>query len=300
MTRSVTSLLLILLIQCGIITAVYWPDQALLEQPTHRHLLSLSPQDIDEVRIGDEYDNEAVLQKIGGHWVLPELEHLPADPHKINKLLAAITDQDNGWPIAQSVAARQRFQVADYHYQRSLALLSANEQLALVYLGTSPAFRKNHARQKGHDDIYSITFNVFDAPGVSGAWLDPRLLQVRAPLSIIADSYSVQRTSGEWLSGAGLKPDERELQGLLSALRTMQIDGVASEDLQRDLSTTEADLVLQVQSLAGEVTLEIFTVEKAHFISSSEYSLLFRLSAYDYDRLTGIDFRLISGDVNGE
>ena len=300
MNRSVTSLLLIFLIQCGIITAVYWPDQALLKQPTHQQLLSLSPQNIDEVRIGDEYDNEAVLKKIGEHWVLPELENLPADSHKVDKLLAAITDQDTGWPIAQSVAARQRFQVADYHYQRSLTLLSANEPLALVYLGTSPAFRKNHARQQGHDDIYSITINVFDAPGVSGAWLDPRLLQVRAPLDIIADSYSLRRTSGDWLSGAGLKPDERELEGLLSALRSVQIDGVAAADLQRDLSTAEADLVLQVQSLTGDVTLEIFTVENAHFISSSEYNLLFKLSAYDYDRLTGIDFRLISGEMTGE
>jgi hypothetical protein len=33
-----------------------------------------------------------------------------------------------------------------------------------------------------------------------------------------------------------------------------------------------------------------------YFIHSSEYPLFFKLNAYDFDRLTGIDFRLISGE----
>ena len=145
--------------------------------------------------------------------------------------------------------------------------------------------------------IYSISFNTFDAPAVRGTWLEPKLLQIRAPVSITADSYSLNREGGNWLAATGRAPDERELQALLTALRTLQIDGVASNDRQRDLSEAEADLILQVRGLAGETTLELFTLEQEHFILSSEYELFFGLSAYDFDRLTNIDFRLISGEA---
>ena len=55
--------------------------------------------------------------------------------------------------------------------------------------------------------------------------------------------------------------------------------------------------MLNVESLAGEATLELFHREDRHYIHSSEYPLFFTLGAWDYDRLTGIDFRLISGEV---
>ena len=56
----------------------------------------------------------------------------------------------------------------------------------------------------------------------------------------------------------------------------------------------EADLLLQVESLSGELALGLFSQDGEYFISSSEFPFFFNLSAYDYDRLTGIDFQLIS------
>jgi len=286
----------VLLIQAGIVAAVYWPQEDSGQQALAQSLAPFDTDSIDQVHIVDEYDNEAVLQKAGDRWLLPALANLAANPEKVSQLLQGISRQDS-WPIAHSVVARQRFQVADYHFRRSLTLSRAGEQLGTIYLGTSPGFRKVHARNRDQNAIYSITFNAFDAPAIRGAWLDPRLLQIRAPVQITADSYSLNREGGSWIADTGRAPDERELQALLTALRTLQIDGVASSDRQRDLSEAEADLVLQVQSLAGETTLELFTLEQEHFVHSSEYALFFGLSAYDFDRLTGIDFRLISGET---
>jgi len=294
--RAIAGLLLVLLIQAGIIAAVYWTEEDSRQQAVAQALAPFDMDSIDQVQIVDEYDNETVLKKAGDHWILPTLANLPANPDMVQKLLKGISAQ-NSWPIAQSIVARQRFQVADYHFQRSLTLSRAGEQLGTIYLGTSPGFRKVHARNSDQQAIYSISFNTFDAPAVRGAWLEPKLLQIRAPVSVTADSYSLNREGGSWLADTGRAPDERELQALLTALRTLQIDGVATSDRQRDLSEAEADLVLQVQSLAGATTLELFTLEQEHFILSSEYKLFFGLGAYDFDRLTGIDFRLISGEA---
>ena len=302
MSRTVTGgLLLLLLLQCGLLAALYWPASDPQRQAPAAALAPVEAAAIDEIRIGDEHDNEAVLQRAGEHWLLPDLDGLPADPDQVGKLLAVLTGRISGWPVAQSGAARQRFQVADYLYQRRIALTCGGAPCGEIYLGTSLGFRKVHARSAGREEIYSIEFNAFDAPGSPGAWLDPRLLQVRTPLRITADGYSsVQLRDGDWLSGRGTPVDAREVLALTSALRSLQVDGVAGADTQRDLSQAQADLVLQVAGLGGEVTLELYRLGDRHFIHSSEYPLFFRLSAYDYDRLTGIDLRLVSDPSGGD
>ncbi len=289
------SLLLILLIQAGLIVAVYWPgDEAGYAPPAP--MLPFTLDRVDTIVVGDEFDNETALAKVGDHWLLPELENLPADVAMVDKLLTALAASEGSWPVANSVAARQRFRVASYHYRRRISLLDDQAVLGTFFLGSSPGFRKIYTRNEDQNGIYSVLFNAQDAPGHNGGWLDKRLLQTRAPVSISADAYSLHREGAGWLSGIGQVPEERELEALLSTLRNLQIDGLASGDAQRDLSTAEADMVFTVESLAGKVTLELFQYGDKHYIHSSEYPLFFRLSAYDYDRLASIDQRRISGD----
>ena len=300
MNRAGKTLLLILLIQCGILAAMYWPQQAAEMRARERALLTVSQGGIDEIRIGNTPDTEAVILKSGGRWVLPELENLPADALMVEKLLDGLTNTQANWPVARSTAARQRFQVADYHHQRRISLFSSGRQLATLYLGTSPGFRKVHARNADRDPIFSIAFNLFDAPGRSRDWIDRKLLQIRTPVRITADTYSIHREGGDWQTASGDVPDERELLALLSALRSLQVDGVASEQLQDALATSEADLLLQVEGLSGKISLGLFSYDGEHFISSSEFPFLFKLSAYDYDRLTSIDFGLTSHEETAQ
>lgn len=296
MTRVVSLLLLLSLVQCVIVIGLYWPKLPKAGQPTDSLTQLIAPSiagKVDEVVIGDEHDNEVRLLKRGERWLLPELESLPADSARVEKLLTTLAGEQTGWPIASTVAARQRFQVANYHYQRRLTLMANGEELAILYLGTSPGFRKVHARRDDQDAIFSIGLSVFDIPGEGGDWLDRRLLQIRTPTQIVADGYSLMRKGDHWVSGIGGVPDSRELDTLLGALRSLQVEGVASADMQRELSVAEARLVLKIQSLTGETTLEFFSIAGDNYIYSSEYALFFRLSEYDYDRFTGIDARLL-------
>lgn len=296
MNRVVVSLLLILLIQCAMVITVYWPQTGATDKSPAESMAPFSRDLVDEIYVGDEYDNETLLHKVGDHWLLPELEGLPANTEMVNQLLDGIISAGNNWPVAESVAARQRFQVASYYYQRRIKLLGDHQLLGTFFLGTSPGFRKVHARNEAQSAIYSLQFNAFDAPGASGHWLDRKLLQIRTPIAITADGYSLQRQDSEWRSGMGQVPDERELEALLSALRSLQVEGVATEDRQRDLAEAEAALVIKVRSLAGDITLELFHLDGRYYIHSSEYPLFFLLGAYDYDRLTSVDVALISGE----
>lgn len=296
MNHWVSALLIVLMIQCGIAAAVFWPEPT---SATLNAKLAVAPfpvNAIDELRIGDKFDNEAVLIRSGKQWLLPDLENLPASAMKIDALLESLTTQSGNWPVADSPAARQRFQVADYYYQKRLTVLSGGKELGTIFFGTSPGFRKLHARNDKQNAIYSITFSTSEIPAVNDAWLEPKLLQVRAPLRIDTDLYNLYFENGRWMSATGGKPDKEEIKALISALKNLQVDGIADEDLQRELSVAEADLVLKIQSLAGEVTLELVTLNGDHFIHSSEFPLFFTCSAYDFNQLTGIDAGLVSGE----
>lgn len=295
MKRLLTCLLLLLVAQAGLVAAVFWPREAAIGDAGAGFLGNFSATEVDELRIGDEFGNEALLVRSAGRWLLPDLGDLPADPERVSQLLLAIEWREGEWPVARTTAARQRFQVADYYHQRRISVLRSGAAMAEIYLGTAPGFRKVHAREDGSDDIFSIQLSTFDAPPTSSGWLEPRLLQVRTPLRIVSDSYALQYADGSWTSGSGGKPDPGELEALLDALRKLQVDGVAREDLQRELAVAEATLTLAVTSLAGGVTLELFELEGEYYVHSSEYPVFFKLSAYDFDRLTGIDFALISG-----
>jgi hypothetical protein len=292
----VSALLNVLMIQCGIAAAVFWPEPTSQNPHTKQAVAPFPVNAIDELRIGDRFDNEAVLSRSGKQWLLPDLENLPASAIKIDALLQNLTTQSGNWPVADSPAARQRFQVADYYYQKRLTVLSGGEKLGTIFFGTSPGFRKLHARNDKQNAIYSISFSTSDIPAVSDAWLEPRLLQVRAPLRIDTDLYNLYFENGRWMSATGGKPHKKELEVLISALKNLQIDGIADADLQRELSAKEADFVLKIQSLSGEVTLELVTLNGKHFIHSSEFPLFFTCNAYDFGRLTDIDARLISGE----
>ena len=295
MNRWGKALLVLLLMQCAVVAAVFWPDTS--QNRYEKQTFAPFPVNaIDELRIGDEYDNEVVLKRLGDKWLLPNMENLPANTDKIEKLLQQITTQSGNWPIADSPAARQRFQVADYYYQKRLSLFSGGKKLGTIYLGTSPGYRKIHARNDKQDAIYSITLDPTGATVVENDWIDSRLLQVRAPLRIDTDLYNLYFENGSWLSATGGTPDVQELERLISALKNLQVEGLADEDLQRELSATEADLVLNIQSLAGDVTLKLVSLAGNHYIHSSEFPLFFKCSAYDFNQLTDVDAGLISGE----
>lgn len=300
MKRATIILLLVLIAQCGLLALSYWPGSHSGGETRTHVLAPFQPGQVDQLTVGDAYDNEVVLTKTGERWTIPELQNLPADASRVEAVLAALTTDSPGWPVARTESAHRRFQVTSSSYQRRLSLASMEESLATFYLGTSPGFAKVHARNASQDTVFSISFSNFDAPAVAGHWLDPKLLQIRAPLSIDAELYTLRFDNGVWISGTGGRPDATELQILLSTLKTLEIEGTADEQQLETLADVEPDLILDIQSLAGEVRFELMSTKASQFIRSSEYPLLFRIGEPVYQRLTGVDIGLIAGESNAE
>lgn len=296
MNRAGLFLTSLLLIQLVIVAKLYWPDVAAGSANVSKLLADTGPFLIDEIHIEDGQGNMAVLESHRGGWILPQLGGLPADGERLEQVLQQLTQQDPGWAVAHTLPARQRFQVAHYHYRRKITLLAQEQTISTVYLGTSPGFRKVHARNDQGDDIFSISLNRFDTPTSDDQWLDPSILQIRTPLRIIADGYSLDRSSGTWQLGSGGSPDQRELDALIDALKNLQVEGLASAEQLQGIKGLEAELILEVESLAGVITLSLFEQGEQFYIRSSAFPHLFRLSGYTYEQFTGINTIMLLGE----
>jgi hypothetical protein len=298
--RTGTYLLLLLLAQLGWLGYLYNQERAAGGASVSARLADIGPFHIDELYIDDSRDNRVRLVRERNGWIVPGLGDLPADGERVAMLLEQLTGEDPGWAVAHTLAARQRFRVADYHFRRRIRLLAQDAPVATVFLGTSPSFRKVHARNADDDAIYSISLNLFDLPARQDGWLDAGLLELKAPLRIAADGYSLDRSSGEWRLGDGSRPDARELAALLDALQGLQVSGVADAALAGSLGTGEAALILQVESLSGTDTLSLHQKGDRYLVHSARWQQYFLVSAYTFDTLTGIDAMLMSATTEGD
>ena len=294
MKKGIRVLAGLLVVQLGVLLLIYRPTAIMQDTPDGEPLAPFPAQRIDEIHIGDNKEQEAQLQLVDGTWLLPDLDGLPADASKIQSLIDTVTGDDIGWPVAETVAARQRFQVAAYYFRRRITFIGDGELLGTIYLGTSPGFRKVHARNDAQDEIYYLEFNAFDAPALSESWLDRKLLQIAEPMAIEGPDFGLIQEQGVWRNSAGGQPEQRELDALLLALRSLQVDAVADEDDQRSLSELTPSLSLRITDAVGSCKLELYELDGSYAAYSSRHALFFTLSAYDFDRLAGIDGKLLA------
>ena len=70
--------------------------------------------------------------------------------------------------------------------------------MAELYLGTSPVFRKSHARQANNDVVYAMKLNTFDVPAENDYWLERTLLAFNDPAQISSDVTVHLLTGDQW------------------------------------------------------------------------------------------------------
>ena len=237
---------LLLVAQLAVAAYLYWPKT--VERSAPNALATLALDTVTRLTVSDG-ESAVTLTRAGDGWALED--GLPADPIKVGGVLQALTEQQPGYPIANSASAAQRFEVAEDDFQRRIELASA-DGAQTVYLGTSPAFRKIHARRGGDDSVYLLELNSYDAPTASASWLDRSLME-----------------------------------DLLQALSRLQVTGIASDGDRQLWEAAETSLrVTAGRGNGDEVTLLLRENDGRYFLQSSAFEPLFTLSAYDAERLT--------------
>lgn len=161
--------------------ALSGPDRS--RPPVGAPLLAVDPTQVDAITVeapsadaDDATLATARLRRADGRWTLPDLFDVPADEEQVATLLERVTTLEAGWAVAETPAARRRFEVAPGQFERRITLAQGEVALGALYLGSAPVFRQIHARADGDNAIYVVDFAAYEAPADVDDWIDREAL----------------------------------------------------------------------------------------------------------------------------
>lgn len=273
----------LLVLQLLVTVVLYWPEQQRATQ-SEALVAGFAQESVERIAITDGEGTSNTLTRENDGWRLES--GLPAEGGKVATLLAALTGGDPGYAIATSDSAAERFQVADDDFERRIEL-TGDGDTRVVYLGTSPAFRKIHARRAGEASVFVIELNSYDAPTADGGWLDRSLLAAE-DLSTL-ELYGVRyRLDGDnWVRDDGTEVNPEAMEELVSALSRLQVSGLATGDDDEDIAA--AGEALRITLGEGDAATRLTVLDnpdlERYYLSSDRFDPVFNTSALDAERL---------------
>ena len=234
-------------------------------QPQEK-LLAFDEKAVDGLRIEDGKDN-LVLKKRDGKWVLPESGDFPADQNAAKRLLDRLAGLEKGWPVATTAGAAKRFKLDDQGFERKLTLLAKDQTQAVLYVGTSPGFRKVHVRPQGTEAVYAVAFDTWDANAKTDDWIDKDILKLD-PIDVTRvemPSLVLQR-DGEVLRVAdlpdGQESNTQEVNSLVGKLAGLRVQSLLGAEVKPEYRQDEPELELKVTRKDGDVLTYRFSKPK--------------------------------------
>ena len=210
MGRSIKLLLLLVILQAGLVAWVQLrgdaPDAFEVDTP----LLAVDAESMDTVTIEQPGEAPLRITRKDSRWGLPDKEGYPVLPAKFEKFADKLLNAKRSWPVGRTLVAARQFKVTPDHFERRVRFLRGTDVLGDVFLGSSPGFRKVHARLDGDEHTYAIDFNAFDAPVEAGQWYDTEILKtaVEDIARIDLGVYALKADGGAF-QVEGLRENER-------------------------------------------------------------------------------------------
>ena len=235
------------------------------------HLLSFDPANVTKLSVSGEGETVGMARdgdiwRLQGGTLNGAPEGLPADGGKISEVLDKLAGLDAPWPVATSDDSAERFEVTEGNHQRRLVVEDADGPVADLLLGTSPGYRRVHARLSGASEVYSIDFSNYEAPTDADQWLDKALLAAKGQVSsvMLEDAWQLARQDDGWLID-GAPADTEAADDLVRRFTGLRVLGTSAE--QADAAGEPAG-VFAVTDEDGEHRLTLF-----HEAEENDYSL---------------------------
>ncbi len=290
----------LLAVQCILALGLFIHSNAGSSDSVNKPLLAFEPSKLDKIVIGDT-ERDVVISKQEDSWRLPEFHDLPVDADKISRALDKLTGLTSGWPIATTKGSHERFEVSEKNHQRHIQLYANGEVVAELFLGSSPGFRKVHARHPANSEVYSVPANTYDFPVQSDNWLDKQLLAVEDTDVIKGEDFELVRNDENWtLTGApianGYELDSAKVEALGSTLKNLNVTGVANSS-----PDFGADHAVALEIKSGRTKRYQFVAEEdTYYVKSDQHDQVFTLSKQDFDKIAQLSRNTLVAKIDEE
>ena len=253
-------------------------------------LLSFDKQAVNGLRIEDGTDS-VVLEKQEGQWLLPESGDFPASQRDVGNLLDNLAALQKGWPVARTRAAARRFSVDEDQFERRLTLVSDDATQVILFVGSSPGFRKVYVRPGDGNEIFAVAFNTWEADVKADGWIDKDILKLdeNEVERIEMPGLILQLQDGE-LQVADLSESEQtsgeERLSLLARLSGLRIQSLLGTDAKPEYRQDEPTLEFTIMRRGGEVLSYRFSKpeDAAYYVlKRSDMEVYFKVAEYTVD-----------------
>lgn len=272
---------ILLAVQLIVIVVVWTIRSSGGEEP--EAFLSFDAPSVDRVRITGE-DNGVTLTRIEDGWQLEG--GLPADSSKVDKVVEKLASAAGGWPVATSTSALVRFEVTDDEHQRRVIVNAGDETLADIFLGTSPGYRKVHARHASGGAAYAIEFSNYEAGTEPTDWLKKTLLQPDGKLQSVARdaaeaAWNLTSTEDGWTAD-GVNLDQDEVSTLIGRFEGLRVLDLVDAELP---ATPKMRFTLIDDGGAHEIAFFHLEEEDDYVATSNRFEGRFEVATYIAEQL---------------
>jgi len=282
---SILSALLIIQLAVAAAVNVWVEDYGAFE--SQEKLLALDGKSVDGLLIQDG-ENSLSLSRQDDKWLLPDRGNFPADQQAVKGLLEKLSSLEKGWPVATTGGAAKRFKVDEEDFERKLTLRSGEEDLAELYVGTSPGFRKVHVRPAGQDSIYAVPFNVWEANATVDDWIDKQVLELDSgEVTRVEMPGLVLQRDGDAIQVVGLEEDEEsngaKVTELVRSLAGLQVQSLLGKEPKPKFRRDTPDMELKVSLKDGdELTYRFYKPDEgtSYVLKRSDLDFFLGISEY--------------------
>ena len=293
MTAGIKLLSLLLVIQGGLVVWFNHRSNDLSAFHPGQPLLSIDLSGINRLTIEEQGKEPLSMTRNNGGWVLPALQGFPVSPSRFKQFSDKLLGAKPSWPVARTKVAAKQLKVSDDNFERRIRFFKGNEKVGGVFLGSSPTFRKVHARLDGDETIYSLDFNTYEARTKPADWYDRSLLNLSREevARIDLGAYAVKREAKDF-AVEGLTEEEKtdtdRVRKLVSRVTSIDFDDVFGKDGKDRFEKSEPIVDYAVETRDGkrlQYTVVSPPGEDYYILKTSAHPFYFRVKKSRFDDL---------------
>lgn len=234
MKKSINVLAALLAVQAILAVVLLTRQEPTATFTAKEPLVAISEAEVDKVVIESKESDEIKsleMVKTDGVWLIPGYHNFPASETKVRDFLTTVAGFKKSWPVGKTKISAKQFKVVDDGFERRVTFFKAGKELSKLYLGSSPSFKKVHARVNDEDYTYSIGFNNHEAKVGSKDWINKKYLeQERAKVkSLELAGIQFNNQGGDFVIGQvpeGQETDRAKVNPIVSKAISPSFDEV--------------------------------------------------------------------------
>ncbi len=250
-------------------------------------------ENVDQLIFLDKQGEQSRLIKQDGAWTMPDYGNMPAMNNKIEELLTQLREQKVSWPSATSSSAATRFEVAKDNAQKTVEFYSDGKKQQSLYLGTSPGYKKLHARVDDDNNIYVVDLAQYDLPAKPESWLDKTVLKVEGAISAIkTDAFSLSSASSEDEQVWSVEPmtegkqlDQEAVKRWVKRFNDLVVNKLAAEEEVQDVVIQNPALTVNITSDSANSNLAFYKHDDRFFVKRFGEEPVFEIAKYQAETL---------------